>query len=897
MSNTNAQFGQELLSKFPDQIQFMYPWRTYQERVLKDLDEHINDDHLHIVAPPGSGKTVLGLEVMLRLNKPTLVLAPTIAIRNQWITRFCELFLQEVKQPDWITTDIRNPKLMTVVTYQGIHSVLSNSEEKKSIIEKLISAGVSTFVVDEAHHLKNEWWKSIMELKSALNPVIVGLTATPPYDVSYAEWQRYLELNGPVDAEIYVPELIKAGDLCPHQDYVYTTIPKAEERERIVGIREKIDEVFLQLKHDLTLISAIENSGFWLNPQEHYEWIYSNIEFYSASLIYLYGNHKEIPKSHFEVVGAKEYDIPVLDKEWVAIVIENYLFKNEKLFIEYKDHQSHIEKVLRRSGALEHSRVSFTENNEITKSLSSSISKLQGIKQITDHEHNNLKEDLRQVILCDYIRNEFLAEESVNEKPLNKIGVVPVFEILRREHDKSKKLGVLTGSLVIIPGSAVNKMQVLANQYSLGELQFKELPYDENYLSVNLTEVVKHRIVTIVTELFTRGEINILIGTKSLLGEGWDAPAINSLILASFVGSFVLSNQMRGRAIRIDKNNPDKSSNIWHLVCIDPTSKSGGSDVELMKRRFRSFVGVNIQEESSIENGFDRLGFPTQINNIRSIEQFNNQTLERASQRRNLLVKWKKGLENGTRMVEEIKKPFPDNRNYKKEKSLYFRNSMGNFTGVLGSSIFGYLHFSVNAFARTLSKFPNSQVMVWGFTAIISIGILFFGAKTVNSFVTYLRFKNIDKDLKKICVVLVRALSKKGIIKTDLDNIKIETSKDMFGGVHCRIEGGTTFECSTFINAVQEILSLVDNPRYLLVKKGTYKWLFDFVDYINVPEELGKKKEDALLFSELWDHFVGKTKLVFTRNPKGRKVLLKARVDSMSKRFVDSDIEHVNVWK
>ena len=31
--------------------------------------------------------------------------------------------------------------------------------------------------------------------------------------------------------------------------------------------------------------------------------------------------------------------------------------------------------------------------------------------------------------------------------------------------------------------------------------------------------------------------IKVIIGTKSLLGEGWDAPCVNSLILASFVGS------------------------------------------------------------------------------------------------------------------------------------------------------------------------------------------------------------------------------------------------------------------------------------------------------------------------------------------------------------------------
>ena len=76
--------------------------------------------------------------------------------------------------------------------------------------------------------------------------------------------------------------------------------------------------------------------------------------------------------------------------------------------------------------------------------------------------------------------------------------------------------------------------------------------------------------VKIVGELFNRGEINVLVGTKSLLGEGWDAPCINSLILASFVGSFMLSNQMRGRAIRVNKNQPNKTANIWHLITIEP---------------------------------------------------------------------------------------------------------------------------------------------------------------------------------------------------------------------------------------------------------------------------------------------------------------------------------------
>jgi superfamily II DNA or RNA helicase len=114
------------LTEYPKDIKFKYGWRKYQQRVLDDLQDHLTDGHLHVIAPPGSGKTVLGLEVAIRLNKPTLILAPTIAIRNQWIQRFCELFLQTNLTPDWISRDIRNPKFMTVVTYQGLHAACNN---------------------------------------------------------------------------------------------------------------------------------------------------------------------------------------------------------------------------------------------------------------------------------------------------------------------------------------------------------------------------------------------------------------------------------------------------------------------------------------------------------------------------------------------------------------------------------------------------------------------------------------------------------------------------------------------------------------------------------------------------------------------------------------------------
>ncbi len=136
-THDDASENTDIPNSFPTGIAFAYRWRNYQQRILDELNPKLTDKHLHIVAPPGSGKTVLGLEVMLRLNKPTLILAPTLAIRDQWAQRFCELFLRTTQEPDWISKDIREPRLITIVTYQGLHAACNRQPDMQ---EKLLNA-------------------------------------------------------------------------------------------------------------------------------------------------------------------------------------------------------------------------------------------------------------------------------------------------------------------------------------------------------------------------------------------------------------------------------------------------------------------------------------------------------------------------------------------------------------------------------------------------------------------------------------------------------------------------------------------------------------------------------------------------------------------------------------
>src|SRR5918994_3775024 len=69
-----------------DDLAFRGTWRRYQTLALEAFERDRARGHrsTHLIAPPGSGKTLLGFEILRRLCRPALVLAPNSAIQQQW---------------------------------------------------------------------------------------------------------------------------------------------------------------------------------------------------------------------------------------------------------------------------------------------------------------------------------------------------------------------------------------------------------------------------------------------------------------------------------------------------------------------------------------------------------------------------------------------------------------------------------------------------------------------------------------------------------------------------------------------------------------------------------------------------------------------------------------------
>ena len=143
------------------ELKFCYNWRSYQEKFLSQFQSHIHDNHLHVIAPPGSGKTILGLEIMRRLNKKTLILSPTLTIRNQWHERLQSFFSNNTNFENY-SFDINEPKDVIFSTYQSLHSFFKKCKSKEDYFEYFEKNNIEVLILDEAHHLKNEWWKCLI---------------------------------------------------------------------------------------------------------------------------------------------------------------------------------------------------------------------------------------------------------------------------------------------------------------------------------------------------------------------------------------------------------------------------------------------------------------------------------------------------------------------------------------------------------------------------------------------------------------------------------------------------------------------------------------------------------------------------------------------------------------
>ena len=593
-------------------------------------------------------------------------------------------------------------------------------------------------------------------------------------------------------------------------------------------------------------------------------------KYLSAILIYLQAQKLEIPKHLRDLLGAE--GLPALNYYWLEVLLQGLLYQTPDWYEDPQETKKKIEAELKSRGLIEKRQVFLVKSKANDQILNQSLGKLAGIASIFETEYASLGQDLRQLVLADYIRKDFASYLGDDQAPITQLGVLPYFETIRRSAQKqglSVHIAVLSGSVVIIPASVKSELEALIPNTSLSFSAIGKLDQGA-YLQVGFPSSFKG-MVAAVTELFQRGSIQVLVGTKSLLGEGWDAPCVNSLILGSFVGSFMLSNQMRGRAIRIWPGHPDKTSNIWHLVAIKPYKNPAFSkedqeeqdlnpyqDLQTLARRMDHFLGLSYKE-NTIETGLDRLDFPKAPFKKSKIKAYNQKIKELSKDRSSLCKKWQEALVVADKLeiVNEVatdRKQIPLLTLVDAEKRVRY----------------SFLLIAVNLL---LYLFKTSGIRLAWLTTI-SLVLL------TIALVRYFFYKSPYVRLRQVGEGIRNAMLKMGHLSDDQSRVQVEEDKDSYC-VFAYLKGGSMRDKELFSQTLGEFFAPVDNQRYLLVAQKTPAGQSK---YFVVPSLFEKRKEDAQLFLDAVAPHIGNYQLVYTRNEAGRKILLEARLKSLANK-------------
>ncbi|MEZ4969425.1 MAG: DEAD/DEAH box helicase family protein [Flavobacteriaceae bacterium] len=145
-------------------FEFNAALRNHQLGIIETVSKK---DYGVIVAPPGSGKTVIGLKIIMDKGQPTLIIVHRKQLLEQWTERI-EAFMGIPKRDIGVIGHGKSKigKQITVATIQSLPKQIESVENQ-----------FGTIIVDECHHVPAETFRKTIEKLQAY--YLYGLTATP----------------------------------------------------------------------------------------------------------------------------------------------------------------------------------------------------------------------------------------------------------------------------------------------------------------------------------------------------------------------------------------------------------------------------------------------------------------------------------------------------------------------------------------------------------------------------------------------------------------------------------------------------------------------------------------------------------------------------------------------
>lgn len=965
------------------ELAFTFQFRKYQNLILQCVEsKKAKDNKFHIVAPPGSGKTIVGLELIRRFNHPAVIFSPTSTIQLQWKEKVA-LFIPQGKHMRLntiVSTDPDTLRPINTFTYQLISSPAENIdfieksacdaweddlvgknvtatliEAKKRIlllrknnpesyktelaryykkikdqylrdpqfdglrflhpnarklINSLVSSGVKIVVMDESHHLLDYWAVVIKELLKRIdNPILIGLTATPPVSADEEEIANYISIMGEIDFEIPTPAVVKEGNLAPYQDLVYFCNPTTKEKEFIDTLEKRFRDLVSGIGRQDRFFTWIKDRLLTRKTDDDtvQDWtaFFNTHSFLAiAGVKYLEQVRQiDIPG---DVVIIEEMKQEMTIDDWV-VLLTDYALNCLEVSDNQEDHQEYaeIQAVLRSFGFILTEEGMRQFRSPADKILALSESKMDAALTILKTEMGSMRDSLRVVVITDFEKQSatdmrllkgILDEESG--------GAVRVFRAIENDpHTDRLDPILLTGTTVLIDKDRLKSILEGMNAWKKESgLRFsfstKPTPYP------SIVELIgsgpdwkSNTYVRMVTGLFERGIVKCLVGTRGILGEGWDSLSLNTLIDLTEATTSMTVNQLRGRSIRLDPKVPLKVANNWDVVCVDQSFEKGDQDFLRFITKHKMFYGL--ASKKRIVKGFyhvdEQLAFTYQSKGFRKIMFYliNTRMLAKACDRERIYKDWEIGNPYSNFEFSATKLDAGDLK-FKTAYSL--RDSLAAIFNQILLSIGTFALWYFFIFQDALDWSFRSKPVFFFLSLLFIAGVGFYAGKNIVKYIrkAYIEIP-VDSFLLDIGKALAKSLRETGKIASSqsIDNVRL--AKDSSGYYDIYLDYATKEDAATFSTALSEVMAPVLNQRYLVsrsiddIRLGFYSPLWwtlrkifrifrqEKVAYHPVPTVLSVRKDLAENFSQNWNEYVGGSDLIYTRSQEGTRVLLQLR--------------------
>lgn len=612
-------------------------FREYQLDALARLDECRREGRRRawLVLPPGAGKTLVGLEAARRRGERIVVFVPTTAIQGQWVRAWQRFVPQQVTAGT--DRDLRHG--VTVLTYQSLAVFDANAADGdvesvdtsgggrrepdrpllgflhangRALIQALRSAGPVTVILDECHHLLETWGRIVVELLDELSGAdVIGLTATPPDSLTSAQAALVERLFGSPVRGAGLPAVVRAGYLAPFAELAFLTAPTPVEAEYIRAEAER----FAEFRGDLL------DPGFAASP--FLNWCdarfvaradaaagtgaggavaavavsWSQLEREAGSLA-----RAALRLHHDGLLGLppgarirEEHRTSPTAEDWVAL-LDDYVTGCLDRSADARDEAA----VAAIRAALPSIGYRLTRHgiraaqSPVDRVLARSDAKTDAAVEIAAAEAAELGERLRALILCDF-------ESASATLPARLVDVLDtqaggawltLGKLAADARTAALDPLLVTGRTVAAGAGTAAAFAEWAAARTSG-LELAVAAAGDGGPVARITGAWSAREwVPLATEYFQSGFCRVLVGTRALLGEGWDAHTVNAVVdltSATTAGAVV---QLRGRGLRLDPAWADKTSNNWTVVCATDTHPKGAADWNRFVRKHEGYLAA-----------------------------------------------------------------------------------------------------------------------------------------------------------------------------------------------------------------------------------------------------------------------------------------------------------------